>query len=369
MNAAVQSQALREDINRDPQENSASTLAPRSRRERLRLPLMLGGPLLVLLVAGYFYLFGGRYQDTDDAYVRAGQVGISSNVAGRVTELLVHDNQLVHRGDVLFRLDARPFEIAVAQAQAQLGKQQLQVESLRAIYRQRQADLAAARETLVYRQTEYERQQRLLAKGIASQSQSDAATHARESAQQAYSGAQQQIASALAALGGDPDIAAEKHPLVLEAQAQLDHAQLNLSYATVAAPSDGVVAKVEQLQVGNFIAAAQPVFVLMSRDNVWVEANFKEVQLAHMHPGQAATVTIDAIPGRKFIAKVASVSPGTGSEFSALPAENATGNWVKVVQRIPVRLELEGLDAAAALQSGLSAQVEVDTRFQRFAHH
>ncbi|HKE94283.1 MAG TPA: HlyD family secretion protein [Povalibacter sp.] len=365
MNAVVQPRRFNEDRRGEEPAEDTVVAAPRTLGERLRLPLMILGPVALLAVAGTFYLFGGRYEDTDDAYVRAGQVSISSNVAGRVTELLVHDNQVVHKGDVLFRLDDAPLRIAVAEAQAQLGKQRLQVESLKATYRQRQADLAAARDTLAYRQTEFERQQRLLDKGIASRSQFDAASHARESAQQQLSSAQQQIAAALAGLDGDPNIPLEKHPLVMEAQAQLDHAQLNLSYAAVAAPSEGVVTRVEQLQVGTFIAAAQPVFALVSKSNVWVEANFKEVQLAHMRPGQAAKVTIDALPGRRFTAHVTSVSPGTGSEFSMLPAENATGNWVKVVQRVPVRLEIEGLDDAALLQSGLSARVEVDTQYQR----
>ncbi|MFL6618889.1 MAG: HlyD family secretion protein [Povalibacter sp.] len=367
MNAVVRPQPLHDarDGHQEPV-MPVETTPPRTLGERLRLPLMIIGPLLILGVVGYFYWFGGRYESTDDAYVRAGQVSISSNVAGRVVDVLVHDNQQVHKGDVLFKLDAAPLRIAVSETDAQLAKQRLQVESLKATYKQRQADLAGARDTLTYRQSEFERQQRLLSKGISSQAQFDAASHARESAQQMYSSAQQQIAAALAALGGDASIPVDKHPLVMEAQAQLDHARLNLSYTDVLAPSDGIVTKVEQLQVGSYIAAAQPVFALVSKDNVWIEANFKEVQLAHMQPGQTAEVVIDALPGHKFTAKVTSLSPGTGTEFSVLPAENATGNWVKVVQRIPVRLQIENLDDSLALQSGLSAQVEVDTQYQ---HH
>ena len=367
MNAVVKPQNFQDERRNQQDSSTVSDAAPpRTLGERLRLPLMIAGPLLILSAVGYFYFFGGRYESTDDAYVRAGQVNISANVAGRVVDVLVHDNQTVHRGDLLFMLDDAPLRIAVSEAEAQLAKQRLQVESLKATYKQRQADLAGARDTLSYRQSEYERQQRLLSKGISSQAQFDAAAHARESAQQMYSSAQQQIAAALAALGGDASILVDKHPLVMEAQAQLDHARLNLSYTKVLAPSEGIVTKVEQLQVGSYIAAAQPVFALVSKNNVWVEANFKEVQLAHMQAGQTAEVVIDALPGRKFTAKVTSLSPGTGSEFSVLPAENATGNWVKVVQRIPVRLEIENLDDSLALQSGLSAQVEVDTHYQ---HH
>jgi len=338
--------------------------AERSLGQRLRMPLLIAGPLLVVLIAGYIYVVGGRYESTNDARIRAAQVNISANVAGRVTELTVHDNQQVHRGDMLFKLDDAPLAIAVAQAEAQLGNARLQVQGLKAAYKQREADLSGARDTLSYRRSEFERQQRLLAKGISSQAQFDAAVHAKENAEQQYAAVQQQLAAALSALGGNADIAPEKHPAVMAAQAQLDQARLDLSYATVTAPQDGIVTKVEALQVGSYINAAQPVFALVSTSNVWVEANFKEVQLAHMRPGQTAEVTIDALSGRKFKATVASLSPGTGSEFSALPAENATGNWVKVVQRVPVRLQLQDAQVGQ-LQSGLSAVVTVDTEYHR----
>jgi membrane fusion protein (multidrug efflux system) len=344
---------------------AAADVNEKSLAQRLRLPLMIAGPLLVLLIAGYYYVIGGRYESTEDARIRAAQVNISSNVAGRVTLLAVHDNQLVHRGDLLFKLDDAPLAIAVAQAEAQLGNARLQVQGLKATYRQREADLTAARDTLNYRRSEFERQQRLLDKGISSRAQFDAAVHARENAEQQYSAVQQQLAAALSSLGGSVDIAPEKHPAVMAAQAQLDQARLDLSYTTVTAPQDGIVTKVEALQVGSYINAAQPVFALVSTNNVWVEANFKEVQLAHMHPGQHAEVTIDALSGRTFKATLTSLSPGTGSEFSALPAENATGNWVKVVQRIPVRLQLQDADIDNQLQSGLSAVVTVDTEYHR----
>jgi membrane fusion protein (multidrug efflux system) len=367
MNAVVKESEIDE---LEPQPEAAPTdISPvRGRRERLRLPLLIAGPLLLAIVAGYFYLFGGRYESTDDANVRAAQASISSNVSGRVGEVAVHDNQHVRQGDLLFRLDAAPYTIAVAEAQAQLGKARLEVEQLRATYRQRKADLAAAQDTLKYRTSEAQRQQHLLDKGIASQAQFDAALHAKQNAQQQFNSAQQQIQAALAALGGNPDMPLEQHPYVLAAQAQLDHARLNLSYTTVVAPQDGVVTRVDELQVGDYIPAAKPVFALVSNRDVWVEANFKEVQLAHMRPGQSAEIAVDALSGRKLHATVASVSPGTGNEFSVLPAENATGNWVKVVQRVPVRLELD--DPSIRLQSGLSAQVTVDTQYQRhlFGH-
>jgi membrane fusion protein (multidrug efflux system) len=335
----------------------------RSLRERLRLPLMVGVPIIVLLGALYYYLVGGRVQSTDDAYVRAAQVTISSNVSGRVSEVDVHDNQHVSKGETLFRIDDRPFRIAVEEAQARLDDARLQIEALKATYHRQVADLRAAQSAQDYQQRDYERQTRLLSSGISSQAQVERALMARTESQQKVAAAQQQITATLASLGGDPNVDPNRHPTVQQAQAQLDRAKLNLSYTSIAAPIDGIVTQVEQLQVGNYLNAATPAFALVSSHDVWIEANFKEVQLAHMHSGQSARVKIDAYPDRSFSARVVSVSPGTGSEFSLLPPENATGNWVKVVQRLPVRLELE--EQAPPLRSGLSVTVSVDTQYQR----
>lgn len=334
-------------------------------RSRLRLPLMILGPLILLAVGVYFYLSGGRYESTDDAYVQTARVAISSNVAGRVLEIAVRDNQTVHRGDVLFRLDDAPFHIAVDEARAQLATSRLQVESLKANYRQRLSELRSAQETLAYQQNELDRQRRLLGSGIASQSQVDRASHAAEEARTQVATAQQQIGAVVASLGGDPSIAPDRHPSVQQAQAALDRAKLNLSYTVITAPSDGIATRVESLQVGSYISASAPVFALVSNNDLWIEANFKEDQLAHLRVGQSADVEVDSYPGKVFKARVVSVSPGTGSQFSVLPPENATGNWVKVVQRLPVRVELDQRDAQYPLHAGLSADVSVDTRYER----
>lgn len=337
----------------------------KSRAERLRLPLMIGGVVVVAVGSLYFWLTGGRYMSTDDAYVQAARASISSNVSGQVLEVAVRDNQRVHRGDLLFRLDDQPYRIAVEEAQAKLGTARLQVLAGKSAYRQQLAALRSAQDTLAYQEHEYQRQQKLLASGIASQMQFDQVQHARDTARQQVASAQQQAASVLAMLGGNPDIDPDQHPSVQQAQAELDRARLNLSYTRIAAPDDGIVAKVEQLQVGDHINAANPVFALLSSRDVWVEANFKEDQLTHMRAGQSAAVDIDTYSGRHFKAHVVSIAPGTGSQFSALPPENATGNWVKVVQRLPVRLELDDADADLPLHSGLSATVEVDTGHRR----
>ena len=344
-------------------ERRESVTAPaRSWRERLRLPLMIGVPVIAGVVALYFYLASMGYESTDDAYLRAAQVSISPNISGRVIEVDVHDNQPVRRGETLIRIDERPFRIAVEDAGARVANTRLQIESLKATYWQRMADLRSAQSTLEYQKHEYERQSHLLASGISPQSLVERTLDARNQAQQNVISDQQQINATLASLGGDPNIPADRHPTVQEAEAQLDRALLNLSYTTISAPIDGIVTRVEELQAGDYINAATPAFVLVSTHDVWIEANFKEVQLTHMRPGQSASVRIDAYPGRRIRAKVTSISPGTGSQFSLLPPENATGNWVKVVQRLPVRLQLED---SVPVQSGISAIVTVDTEHRR----
>jgi membrane fusion protein (multidrug efflux system) len=334
-------------------------------RSRLRFGLMLAGPIVVLAVAAYFYFTGGRYESTDDAYVQSALVAISADVDGRVKEVDVQNNQLVHKGDVLFRLDDKSFRIAVDEAKAKLAAAKLKVEMLKANYRQAQSDLASAQDTLNFRQTEYNRQKRLFKSGVATKAQIDNSKHALEEARSKVNTVKQQISAVLANLAGNPNIPLEQHPEVQQAQAPLDRALLNLSYAVVRAPTDGIVTRVDDLQVGSYIKAAAPVFALVSTHDVWIQANFKEDQLAHLRPGQSATVSIDSYDDKTFAGKVVSVSPGTGSQFSVLPPENATGNWVKVVQRLPVRIELDHPDPAYPLQAGLSADVSVDTCFQR----
>jgi membrane fusion protein, multidrug efflux system len=350
----------------DTNNTSSSTAAPAvaptvSRAQKLRKPIMFGGVAAIVAIAAYFYFSGGRFESTDDAYVNAARVAISTNVPGRVVELRVHDNQRVKQGDLLFKLDERPFQLKVNEARARLSNAKLQVEAMKATYRQKQSELRSAEDTLAYEKRESERQNRLLSSGISSQSQVDRASHSRDAAAQAVAAAQQQIASIAANLGGDPSIDPSTHPSVMQAQAELDRAELDLSYTTITAPDDGVVTQVEKLQVGDYVNAANPVFALVATHDLWIEANFKEVQLSKMREGQPATVRIDTYGDRTFKAHVASLSPGTGAQFSILPAQNATGNWVKVVQRLAVRVEIEDADRDHPLFAGLSATVKVDT--------
>jgi membrane fusion protein, multidrug efflux system len=331
-----------------------------------RLPLMIVAPVLVAILALYFYLTGGRYQATDDAYVQSARSSVSSNVPGQVVEIDVHENQFVHAGDVLFRLDSRPYDVAVEEAEAKLASAAQAVKADQASYGQQGANVQAAQAALDYAQKEFTRQKAMTASGVSSQSQLDAATHALDDAKARLTAAQQQQANVLANLNGRADAPVAENPSVRAAQAALDRAKLNQTYAVIRALQDGIVTRVEQLQVGDYVNASQPVFTL-SAPRLWVEANFKENQLTYMRPGQPATVKIDAYPGRKYAVHVASLAPGTGNSFAVLPAENATGNWVKVVQRLPVRLVFDEDVAAirAPLAAGLSATVTVDTAHRR----
>jgi membrane fusion protein (multidrug efflux system) len=345
---------------------NAAALRPKNWIGRTRRALFLtGGPVLVLMGTLFFYLTGGRYVSTDDAYVQAARVQVSTDVSGRIAEIEVRDNQHVRKGDVLFKLDQRRFLIAVADARAQLAGARLTVPALQAAYRQHQADEAAARTTLAYQQREFARQTQLQAEGISSLAQLDQTKNNSQFAEQQLAAAEQQSARALADLGGNPSAPADNLPAVRQAQAALDRANLELSYTVVYAPIDGIVTKVEQIQVGNHVDAAAPLFALMSGGNIWVEANFKETDLTYMRPGQHASFTLDAYPGKTFTGMVMSTSPGTGSSFSLLPPENSSGNWVKVVQRLPVRISIDNPDASMPLAAGMSAVTVVDTEHHR----
>lgn len=328
---------------------------------RWRWPLIVGGPLAILAVTAFFVITGGHYQTTDNAYVQIAKAPVSSSVGGRVVEVYVKENQRVRRGQVLFRLDGRDFQASAAQAQANLAQAQLQVRALRAAYEQQQAALAAANETLDFATREAARQKAMVEAGVASRQSYDEAVHAAQQARQQIAVARQQVAAALANLNGDPSLSVDRQPTVLAARAQLERATLNQSYGQVIAPADGIVTRVEQLQPGAYLNPSQTVFWLITGEP-WVEANFKEDQLEGMKVGQPVTIKIDADPKHPLKGHVSSFSPGTGSVFSALPAQNATGNWVKVTQRLPVRIAFDHAPPETAGRAGLSAHVKVDVR-------
>ena len=301
---------------------------------RNRIFLFAIGPALLLLVGLIYLTLNAGVVSTDDATVSAARVAISSEVRGRIISVEVHDNQLVHSGDVLVRLDESGYRSALASAEAQLASARLQVE--------------ASRAQSAFAQREYARQRNLFAAGVAS----------RHDVEEAASAAS--VAGRQAGETGQGAVPVDSHPLVLAAQAALTQAQTNLADTTLRAPRDGIVTRVDQIQVGAFAQPAQALFWLIS-GHPWVDAAFKEDQLEHLQPGQPVLIHIDAYPHETFHGHVASLSPGTGSAFSVLPTQNSSGNWVKVVQRLNVRIVFDGLPQGETPAIGLSASVRVDT--------
>jgi membrane fusion protein (multidrug efflux system) len=345
-------------------EVAAPRLAKLRNPRTLRRVLLTLGPAVVLIGALFFYVTGGRYVSTDDAYVQAGKVTIATDVSGIVASVAVKESQHVEKGQVLFTLDQEPFKIALAGAEANLGQVRNQLVTLQATYRQKQAQIEQARTDVAYFETTFQRQQDLLKRGVAAQATFDQAKRDLDAARQKLTMAQQDAAATLAQLGGNADARIEDNPTYLAAQAQVDKAQRDLRRTTIVAPLPGIVTNVESLQVGEYLPAAQAAFSLVSTD-VWVEANPKESDITWLKPGAPAVVTVDSYPGREWQATVSSLAPATGTEFSVLPAQNATGNWVKVVQRVPVRLAVQMPADAPPLRTGMSATVDIDTGHRR----
>jgi membrane fusion protein, multidrug efflux system len=327
--------------------------------------LLTAGPVLVLAGALFVYVTGGRYISTDDAYVHAGKLTVATDVSGIVSNVAVHESQKVDKGEILFTLDQEPFQIALAGAQANLGMVRNQLTTLQATYRQKQVQIEQARTDVAFYETTFQRQQDLLKRGVASQAAFDQARRDLDSAREHVTMAQHDAQSTLAQLGGNADAPIEENANYLAAKAQVDKAQRDLRRTTVLAPIPGIVTNVDALQVGKYLPAAQAAFSLVSSADVWIEANPKESDLTYLKPGAPAVVTIDAYPGREWQATVSSLSPATGTEFSVLPAQNATGNWVKVVQRVPIRLTVQMPADAPPLRTGMSATVQIDTGHRR----
>jgi membrane fusion protein (multidrug efflux system) len=336
------------------------TAPPASGRRWARNVVMLALPLALAAGGGYAYLTGGRYVATDNAYVQQDKVSISADVSGRIVEVSVRENQRVGQGDVLFRIDPDPYRIALAQAEAAVASARLQVAQLRSTYRGTAVDVRGAREDIAFAQEDFNRQAELLRRGFTTRARYEQASHALQQAREALASAQADAENARVALSGDRSVPVERHPLVLAAHAQRDKAQLDLARTVVRAPRSGIVSQTDRLQVGQVIASGLPAVSLVAADAIWVEANYKETDLAEMRVGQPADIEIDAYPDMELKGRVASIGAGTGAEFSVLPAQNANGNWVKVVQRVPVRIALTTRPGRPLL-AGLSAEVTVDT--------
>ncbi len=326
--------------------------------QRHRRHLLIGGPLLLACGIIMTYIHERNTISTDDAYIVAANASINSQVGGQIASIAVVDNQFVKKGQTLFQVDARPYHIAVEHAKAELANAILSAHGLKTVYQEKVAETQAAQDTLHYQLKELNRQKRMTAAGLSSQMNLDKATNAFNNAKQALLVAQQQQANALTQLDDNANIAVNDLPLIEIAQANLHQAELNLAYTDVKAPMDGMVTKVDNLQVGDYISAGMPAFALIATQQPWVIANLKETQMSKIHPNQDAIIHLDAFPDKTFHGKILSISPGTGSAFAILPPENATGNWVKIVQRIPVKISLENPDHLL-LSSGLSANVKI----------
>ena len=345
---------------KQPVVQEAATAPPAKKRSWKRTLMWIGGPALVLAIGGYMYITSGRFASTDNAYVEADRVTIAPQVSGRVVEVDVRENQPVKKGDVLFRLDAEPLEIAKARMHEPVESVQSLLDAARSGYRSAEADIRSSAADLKYKEQQFKRMQELRGRGLVAQQALDDAANNLAAARAKQDSNNAALSKAQNLLGGLPQTPDEQLAGYKLALAQLAQAKLDLEHATVRAPMDGVIGKTT-LQPGDFLTIGQAAMPLVAT-TLWVDANYKETDLTHVAVGQNATIEVDTFPGKKWQARVASISPASGAEFSVLPAQNATGNWVKIVQRIPVRLAIEeGNHDGMILRAGMSAVVEIDT--------
>ena len=340
-------------------------------KARLRRVLMVWGVGIFLAIAGVVYLISGRYVTSDDSYVHANKLMVSTDVSGLVQSVDVREGQQVKKGQVLFTLDPKPFEIALENAKANLASTVQDVESTRAQYRAAVGQIAAQQAQLNVNQQTYVRYQALAKQNAIAAMQVDTQRAAVLSAQATLASLQQAAATQLAKLNGNPNLPAEQTPSYLKAKAAVDEAQRQLDHTTVRAPFDGTVGEVDSLQPGTLVLSAMSAFTttsavgLIGRDT-WISSDMKETDLTHVHPGAPVSIAVDTYPGCKWEGHIDSVSAGSDSSFSALPAENASGNWVKVVQRIPVRIAIDKSECDRPLRAGMSTVINIDTGKRRY---
>lgn len=344
--------------------STESTDAPKMPRQtkKPKKLLMAALPVAVVAVGLWMWLDSGRYESTDNAALQQARITVAANVSGRITRVFATDSTIVTAGTPLFEVDPEPYRLALAKAETALAQARLQIDQLRANYQVALAQEQSARDSVAYFDAELKRQQAITVKGVGTASALDSARHDANSAHQTLNAATQSVDAALAALGGDPDIKTDEHPTVRAALVARDSAAYDLSLTTVKAAADGIVYQASNFKPGQYVSAGATLFSLVETGDTWVTANFKETQIGRMQPGDTATVVFDTFPGHDFKAVVESVGAGTGAEFSVLPAQNATGNWVKVTQRVPVKLRLSQNANLSGLRTGLSAEVTVDTR-------
>ena len=340
---------------------------PRPRVSRIAVGpmLMLGGILAVAVGAAFFWLNGGRYVSVDDAYVQAAKEALSTDVSGIVAEVPVADGQVVHKDDVLLRLDPRRFEIALAGAQADLGATALRLVAMQRDYQRMLQDVAAKQSAVQSDQARFERAAALVNNGGATRAEYDNARFQLAADQHGLASLGSLAEVQLARLGGRADGDVTTLPDFLSSKAKVDEAARQLADTVLRAPFNGVVTQVDTIQPGMYLAAATAAFGLVSTDRVWVEADPKETELTWVKPGDKVDVSIDTYPGRTWDGVVESISPNSGAEFAILPAQNSSGNWVKVVQRIPVRIRVDRKPGDPDLRSGMSVEASIDTGHTR----
>jgi membrane fusion protein, multidrug efflux system len=337
----------------------------RSRRQMLRWGLMAGGVLAVVIGGGAYWLTGGRWVETNDAYVQADSMTLSTDVSGVVALIPVHEGQQVAKGQVLFSLDPQKFQIALDNARANLAQVRLNIESAKADYQASLRDTGARQQQVNADQATYDRYASLVKQHAVAQQETDDARFKLAADQQAMRASESQARALLAKLAGNPDIAVEDMPSFKQAAAQVAEAEREMDHSVVRAPYDGIVTQVNKLQIGMYLGASTAAFALVSTDHVWVEAQPKETQLTYARDGNPVDVSFDIYPGRTWKGVVESVAPATDQNFSLLPAENSSGNWVKVVQRIPVRVRVDVKPGDPPLRAGISAEVDIDTGHSR----
>lgn len=340
----------------------------RTLRRSLRPILMIGGILVVAVASLYYWKTGGRVVSIDDAYVRAAKEVIETDVSGIVLDVPVREGQRVTKGEILLRLDPKPFQIAVDGARANLNGTVATLNAMKLDYQRMLRDVQVKAAQVQADQASFDRYATLVKGGGVTRADYDAARYQLAANRQAQEALKVHAQVQLARLGGDTEADVTTMPDYLQAKARLDEAERQLDHTVFRAPFPGVVTQVESVQPGMYLAAATAAFGLVSTERVWVEANPKETELTHVQPGNPVRVTVDTYPGRRWEGTVESISPNTGSEFSILPAQNTSGNWVKVVQRIPVRIKLVRHEGDPELRAGMSVIADIDTGHRRSWH-
>ena len=337
----------------------------RTRRKRLRIILLVGLPAIAALVGLVLYLSGGRYISTDNAYVGAQKVLITTDISDKIIHVAIIEGQHVKPGDELFTLDPVPFRLALEQAQAKLAAARSDYDKLKANLTSLVTLVDLANKNVELKQRDVERKNKLANTQAGSQADLDTAASAMVTAQLQAQFAIQQRDTTLSQLLGNPDLPIARFPEYAQAKAVLDQAQRDSDHTVVRAPISGTATQVDNIQVGRFIAAGTPILSVIDDQAPWVDANPKETDITYLRVGQKASLAVDSFPDHTFQGTVIAVSPGTGAQFSILPPQNATGNWVKVVQRVPLRIAFDKDEDTKLLRSGMSVNVEIDTGHSR----